>query len=101
MASRVLIFYAVLISLILVHSGEFIQTPHGLRPEECVIRHNESNATIETMSDGVMIHYPISNRSVFFKSSEKCKKNAKEIIEQYKNRRNAAPDNGGWEIWGM
>lgn len=78
---------------------EWIQTPHGLRPKECVINHNESDVVIDKVAGGLMITYPSSNRTIFHKSSTKCIENAREIIEKYKNRMNNDEPMDGWEIY--
>eukprot|EP01084_Bolivina_argentea_P265818 450697_1 len=89
--------------LAIASSEEWFQTPHGLRPKECIINHNESNVIIDSIPGGLMINYPDSNRSIFYKSSEKCINNAKDIISKYKNRNTKDPShkpkNGGWEIF--
>jgi len=82
---------------------EWIQTPHGLRPRECVLRHNESNVVIDKVEGGLLIRYPdISNESTFHPTSQKCLDNARLIMSQYKAKLtsdDSAPNNGGWEIF--
>eukprot|EP01084_Bolivina_argentea_P236687 397913_1 len=67
-----------------------IATPHGVRPKECVIGHNESNVTLEETASGVWAYYHESNTRQFFPSSKKCIDNSKEILSNY------GGDNGGW-----
>ena len=83
----------------IVSSDEWIQTPHGLRPKECVITHNESNVTINKVNGGLQIYYPLSNRQIFYPTSQKCVDNARDIIANYRNRVKQPMD--GWEIYGM
>ena len=81
----------------LMDRDEWIQTPHGLRPRECVISHDESNVIIQEMSEGLIVRYPDRKngpKSVFYESSQKCMDNALEIRSQYEGP-------GGWQIFGM
>ena len=81
-----------------IDHDDWIQTPHGLRPRECVISHDETNVIIQEMSEGLIVRYPDRKngpKSVFYKSSQKCIQNAQEIRSQY-----AGPP-GGWQIFGM
>ena len=95
-----------------VPEPEWVWTPHGHRPAECVISHDESNVLIETVAGGVLVRYPdrFSDNSdnsdpiaIFYKSTQKCMDNAKEILRSEPHHHidvEKSMDNGGWDIFG-
>eukprot|EP01084_Bolivina_argentea_P265821 450703_1 len=81
-----------------VIAEEWFQTPHGLRPKECIINHNESNAIITKVDNGLDIFYPISKTRKYYPTSAKCIKNAQDIISAHKNRKYPNIQDG-WDIF--
>ena len=96
-----------------VPATDWVWTPHGRRPAECVISHDESNVIIETVAGGVLVRYPdrLSDNSdnsdpisIFYKSTQKCMDNAKDIMRSESHHHidvEKSMDNGGWDIFGM
>jgi len=66
---------------------ELIQTPHGFRPNRCIIRHDE-NVEITELNDGsgVYAFYPDSKSTKFIPSDPYCIDNANKLFAKRDNK---------------
>eukprot|EP01084_Bolivina_argentea_P231230 389980_1 len=65
--------------------NDLVYTPHGMRPRECVIFHNESEVELNPIFNGTWVHYPKSGRRKFLPIIQKCIENSKTILFDFFN----------------
>jgi len=65
-----------------------VQTPHGLRPSKCVIRHDSNDVHLEYDETGTTAYYADTGETKFFPADPDCIANAQELM-----------NNGGLQAW--
>jgi hypothetical protein len=89
-----LISVFVLCLFVLGNSFEWVDTPVGKLPKQCV-HHHEEHAIITPRKGGIHVHYPKSNRTFFQPELQECVEAAKKIAAE---RRKGPGKPLAWDI---
>eukprot|EP01084_Bolivina_argentea_P231229 389979_1 len=71
---------------------DLVYTPHGMRPRECVIFHNESEVILNPISTGVWANYPKSGTRKFFPAKPECVENSIKILADFFKEKTEEPE---------
>jgi len=74
---------------------EYVTTPHGMRPTQCVLELKYDDSIIKTKFGGVEVYSPSNKEKTFYPKIQTCNDNAQLILSRKSNDVNTAD-----KIWG-